>query len=311
MAPGILCKQCKQKITSKGGSVECSRCKTWYHSGCSGLTNRDFINLCAIHKRDGAHDWLCTVCLQIDNTNVRGCGSINDDKQISDLLNKQSHNISDIVDMMSLLYKVILEQKNSLNQLIADVQKAKDHDTQRIEILETELNLLKSKFESSPDTADMHKMSDEVLTEFHERSERAKNLIMYNIPENDNNDKRIRIEHDKSHVTETLDKLGVQTNQLRVIRIGSRSQRPRPVKVFLHDERLAKKCLSNSKNLKGTNIRVVLDLTPFQRKQLKHTQSELKNRREKGEKDLRIRFIKGVPKITKQRNTHKGAISEN
>lgn len=86
-------------------------------------------------------------------------------------------------------------------------QKTMTHNV--FEILETELSLLKSKFESSPDTSDMHKMSDEVLMESHERSERAKNLIMYNIPENDNNDKRVRIEYDKSHVTETLDKLGI------------------------------------------------------------------------------------------------------
>lgn len=56
--------------------------------------------------------------------------------------------------------------------------------------------------------------------DFLETSERAKILTLYNILENDNNDKHMGIQHDKSHITETLDRLGIQTNELRVIRIG-------------------------------------------------------------------------------------------
>lgn len=65
--------------------------------------------------------------------------------------------------------------------------------------------------------------------------------------------------------------------QYRISRLGPSRQRPRPVKVFLNDENVVKQCIRNE-----TNIRITLDLTPFQREQQKCSNRTQKS----GKKDL-------------------------
>lgn len=50
-----------------------------------------------------------------------------------------------------------------------------------------------------------------------------------------------------------------------VIRLGPSGKIPRPVKDFLNDGNLVKQCIQSEMKLNETNLRIAVDLTPFQR----------------------------------------------
>ncbi|CAH2098394.1 unnamed protein product [Euphydryas editha] len=74
---------------------------------------------------------------------------------------------------------------------------------------------------------------------------------------------------------------------------------PRAIKIILPISEAAKSILRNKSNLKASNIKLYSYETPYQQKYRNNLRNELKRRLEGGEKDLTIKYINGVPKITK------------
>lgn len=62
MTNKYVCCVCERVIKANQHAVECSRCCTWIHKGCSGLSEADFDKFHTIAKRSGSHDWICTRC---------------------------------------------------------------------------------------------------------------------------------------------------------------------------------------------------------------------------------------------------------
>jgi hypothetical protein len=144
------------------------------------------------------------------------------------------------------------------------------------------------------------------LREQDERESKSKNIILFNIPESENKDFKIRIDYDIAKVKEITDTLEINPVIEKVIRLGKFDEnKQRPLLLKLLDTEEKEDFLINAKKL-GRLIpddprkRVVIkrDLTKNERELEKILVVELKERRTHGEK-LVIRNGKIVTLRTK------------
>ena len=87
----------------------------------------------------------------------------------------------------------------------------------------------------------------------------------------------------------------------RLGRHNPSNSRPIPIKVVLEKERDVINIIRNSGKLKSIeqyqNISVSYDRTPRQLAQYKQVRQELLERIDKGENNIKLRYVNGVPKI--------------
>ncbi|GJQ67841.1 hypothetical protein Trydic_g16605 [Trypoxylus dichotomus] len=103
--------------------------------------------------------------------------------------------------------------------------------------------------------------------------------------------------------------LNVEDNFVSSFRLGKvdhTRERPGPIKVKLSSEDAVRLALKNVSKLKGHTsiVRVSRshDRTPFERKLYRTLKAELLERNKGGEKDLRTKYIHGIPRIISSLN---------
>lgn len=143
---------------------------------------------------------------------------------------------------------------------------------------------------------------DDIVAEFGERQKRASNVIIFGAPESRNGSGGERKIADELFVNQIFSYLGVSAEISDVSRIGRvAGDKVRPLKITLQSEAQVKAVLGNVKKLRDndsyTNVRVSLDRTPMQQQRYRIVKTQLAERLANGERDLRIRFVSGVPTI--------------
>lgn len=141
---------------------------------------------------------------------------------------------------------------------------------------------------------------DNLFEELNERERRRSNLMIFNVPESQSADVKVRVESDLQAVKQIMNVLGVTVEIRGVIRIGRRGGTPRPLKLLLSTRDDVLGCLRNRNRLEGTTYQIGSDLTQKQRLHMKGLKTELKRRVDSGERDLTIRYTDGVPKIIRK-----------
>jgi hypothetical protein len=181
--------------------------------------------------------------------------------------------------------------------------------TTKISSQEKEISLLSQKlesFERSPASSNtLHDVCD-ALAEMTERSERSKNVIMFNVPElNGNGSTSTDMAEEKKQVSDILDSSNIPITQgiLRVQRLGQRQDNKiRPIKVTFENGDDAKNLLFRRKKF-PPSIKIKQDHTIMQRNYLRELWNEVENRRRNGEANLSVKFINGTPKIVANKMT--------
>nr|CAI5856162.1 unnamed protein product [Callosobruchus analis] len=146
---------------------------------------------------------------------------------------------------------------------------------------------------------------EEVLNEIEERNSRKQNIICYGVAENGNVSRQQQEAQDRSEITKVLQFLSPDINtNVKPIRLGKfdrTNPRPRPIKITLIDQNQVQKCLRNATKLNSSevfsHIRISVDRTPKQIEFYKKIKTELNRRLANGEANLRIKHIRGVPRI--------------
>lgn len=145
-----------------------------------------------------------------------------------------------------------------------------------------------------------------ILEEIVERERRANNIILVGIEESNASTGNDRKLHDESSVKRILHDITNNSdfpNKLVTLhRLGRRDDgKPRPIKVVLATRQDAVTVLKN-KSKAGRQVRVYDDKTPKQREEINVLRDTLKARIDKGESDLTIKYVRGLPKIVQQKN---------
>lgn len=125
------------------------------------------------------------------------------------------------------------------------------------------------------------------------------NIILFNVPESATQS----ITDDKNTISNIFQQINVLVNPINCLRLGKLSNKCRPIRATLPNQHDVfdvlknKRKLGNLTNLK--NISISSDKTLLQRKQLKNLIDELNARKNSGETNLFIKYINGLPTISK------------
>jgi hypothetical protein len=142
---------------------------------------------------------------------------------------------------------------------------------------------------------------EEVTSEAVERMIRSKNVIIYGVPESSGTTEQ-RQTKDATEIRKIISAITPEAIPQKIIRIGKpNSPNTRPLKVSLSNDLIAKEVLRNKNKLINSDlsrsISISDDKTPKQLEYLKNLRTELQLRRDNGEDNITIKYMKGIPSI--------------
>jgi hypothetical protein len=147
---------------------------------------------------------------------------------------------------------------------------------------------------------------ENVYSELLDRQSRARNVILFNVPEASTSIPGQL--DDTSFANDVFNTIGASVNPLSVHRLGKVSTKPRPLRITLPSSLDVFEILKVKRKLttmdKFSSIRISTDLTQLQRKYLSNILSELKSRKDAGEHNIFVRYINGLPTISKNDRTN-------
>lgn len=257
------CVNCNTAIKPSSSTITCDGCNGMLHTSCSKLSD-DEIRITRSAKR--RVKLFCTKCDCNLDQFAKIINSINDLK----------------VEFTANVSQQIASLREELNLRIDTIQQ---------QLVDGAVTRAGVDFE-------------EVVNEVNERQIRSKNLIIFGVGEQVG-ELKDRVGDDERVICEILHVISPDAGRavVKVTRIGRVADegRPRPIKVVLADQFVARKILRLKKNLINSNFpRIVIrdDKTPRQLEFLRSVQSSLKSRIDAGEKNLTIRYIGGIPQVT-------------
>lgn len=212
--------------------------------------------------------------------------------EIVKTLNEIKLNQSKMVSQINNQNRTILKLTSSVNDISKTVSKLDNENkkfSEKILKLEQRVELFEKNEMNS---------QDEIVAEIMERNSRINNLILFNLPETENE----ACLSDCDQVIIILYKMEVTIRPIGVYRIGnSSSGRPRPIKIIFSDssEVALVMRLQNKLNYfpDYKDLRFVTDRTKKQRELLATRHQELIQRREQGENNIILKYIMGTPRI--------------
>lgn len=237
------------------------------------------------------------------------------DAKINDIIKS----ISDLKTTQTKLISSVNGQNNQLKLLttkIDNIQTKMESYENSFSDLNDKIDTLSAKTSSLIDDVsnlnnrvnlletDMANLSlESIISEFSDRQQRANNILIFNLPE----PKNASDPSDDTIITELLNVLNINTSSVRLSRLGKSSIKPRPLKVELPSSHIVFDILKYKHKLRSHNtfslIRISTDRTAYQRDFFKNILKELDERKKQGEHDLFLKYIKGVPTISKNGQT--------
>lgn len=138
-----------------------------------------------------------------------------------------------------------------------------------------------------------------IVQEIQERQSRASNIIIHNIKESGGKNKQERIREDTESTKNIIDNINNVVVK-RTFRLGKYVVgKNRPIKVILNSPEEALSILKNKHKVDIPGIGIYNDQTKMQRNYYLSIKEKLKERLEKGETNLRIKYMNGIPTITR------------
>ena len=142
---------------------------------------------------------------------------------------------------------------------------------------------------------------EDTILELQERSARQKNVIIVGIPELNNDSIELKQQYDCDEALKYIRSIFRECpNPIKTMRLGKFIPgKNRSMKVCFDSAESAKYLLRKQPKSSDGGVRLYYDQTPAQRNYMNSLRDELSRREKYGEHDLKIKYIKGVPKIIK------------
>lgn len=279
------CGSCLREVTDRQQGIQCdSTCGRWFHRDCVKIPKAEYDRLSA----DDNLKWDC-LRADCDDKNKKDINTlISQVSGFATLLSELSSKMDTLLDLPKKI-DALDTKLSSFEERIACTEK-------RLEALET----AKVSQELKP---------DDIISEINDRSRRACNIMVYNLFESANRDSKVRKSHDEKLTSTMFEAIcpGLISYKFSTARLGKATpNKTRPLKVMLKSQSDALELLRNfsSDHLKTVDdkfldVRVSRDRTPQESKHLNDLRDQLKSRQSKGENNITIRYINGIPSIVK------------
>lgn len=308
------CSRCEKAISVNFPSISCCACLSWYHKGCSELTNTEFNKQVSLWNKSKETTWTCSTCLDVSNpqsdnsmftgtTNRRsiGPGAVPPQDIPQEVSSPSVHSQVTLRDIMAKLLQIESQYTDLLSKYENQI---KINAELRSEIADIKRNLsVDIDSGGAAASADHQGSSRDVFSEFHDRERRKNNFIIFGQPDSN---AEPNAENDKITALDIINNL-MPNNQIdpasiKVFRLGKFfTGKSRPMKVVCGSSEVASKVLLNAKCLKTkpglSNLSLSSDKTPRQLQEYRETKQRLMDRLAAGETNLKIKYINGSPRI--------------
>lgn len=293
-----VCRGCNLEVQRE--LTRCDKCNAPYHPSCIKSRKK---------------------CCSSSRSSSPSSGLVITKDELSAMLAEQTK-------QFSMQINPLLDAIKDVSNRVCNIENTISGTLARVDTLEGEIQGIKK------DTVSLSKKivdSSEhtflkCLEEMEDRESRKKNIILFNAPENvfglsTKND----LLHDSNLISEIFKTLS--PNVLTVVRysnrLGVRQQmalRPRPLRVSLDNENSALSLISAFKTLKTNkpfpdimpaNLYISRDSTPLQMQRYRDLRREMGDRMARGEKDLIIIHVRGMPKIIRKSQTPHSSVTDN
>jgi hypothetical protein len=219
-------------------------------------------------------------------------------KTLNDLKSTQNKLITSINDQG----KTLKSFTKRFDDLTSQINKLSAENT----ALNTKVSNLENKIiEIEKNSTSNSQISEiDLINELVERQSRAQNIILFNLPENSNNTHNQTSDEDRIKLIFT--EMGINFNPIKFFRLGKPSTRPRPIKITLLDTTSVFEVLRAQSKLRLStdfkDLRFSSDRTIKQREIMSSLRKQLESRRNNGETNIIIKYIKGNPVIVSSKN---------
>lgn len=202
---------------------------------------------------------------------------------INDIKSSQNKLVTSINDKFSRLGKKV----DDLLERISNLAKENEH-------LKSEVNTLKDKVKTLEENNSS--LETKIISEFIDRNSRSHNIILFNLPEETE-----IISNDRNTLSDIMKAMNLNILPVTSSRLGRPSDKCRPLKLTLPNPNDVFSILHSQSKLKTNpdfkEIKFSSDRTTLQREQMSNLRKELNQRRENGEQNIIIKYIKSEPKI--------------
>ena len=282
------CKICQEAVTKKDKGMMCDICGCWYHCKCIQMEDQAY----NFYKNYEKINWVCCNCIKEKKEEnslydlIAGMMKSSEEEKKAHK-NEKSEMINMMKELNVKMTKMEGDQNDKMNKIFEQINKIEekidDKVNEKLKISEKEI---------------LSKVNSEI-DEKMERLKRSKNLIIYGMPECKNEGTKENMQRaDEQKVEKLLRELEVTVSKLNVTRLGKNMNvegRPRPIKLDLENEWEKFNILKRAGKIKTINTeefrKIILsaDLTMKQRELDRNLREELKERRMKGEINIKIK----------------------
>lgn len=264
------CPNCNAAIKA-GTSTQCDGCHADVHLSCVGM-NLDDIRI--TRNKSKSVKILCSQC----NKYMGEIGVIKGlISSIKDEFVKRFTSIEDRLERIPLID--VDEMKTSIQNLQKKVDGIK-----------------------IPDSVTSSSINDyeDLIQEVSEREKRKKNLMLFNVSEQNHSSADERNAADREIVNSILRSANIPDSEFKIIRLGKYGvSNNRPLKIIFKNEGNVHAVIKKAKDIRREkNISVSYDRTPKQIEYFRRLKESMNERIGNGETNLCIKYVDGRPKIT-------------
>ena len=219
------------------------------------------------------------------------CQSATDDTILQCIKQLQT-TIDTMRTSMTRELKEIRDENAELKLILNEVRALRDENSK----LKQDINELNNKIDilSSQNTGGINESDfiNRTINEINDRNWRQNNILIFNMPESQSNE----VAEDLRKIRDKFNIIKPNITIKKTIRLGKKSEKPRPLKVVLDSPSDATLILKNRKKFEPEN-KIKPDWTPIQQQYVRNVYQELQTRTENGETDLGIIYRNNIPKI--------------
>lgn len=231
-------------------------------------------------------------------------------KKQNENMNSIKEEISGIRNEVKIIKSAFEKLNNKFDQIDTEIENIKTTNSknqEKIKCIESEIIEIKKAQNTECSTLKpLPLMQENLYLEIKDRCEREKNIVIVGILEKNDSNYKTRQCYDDVEVMKLLTSVYESCPKpIKTVRLGKyEPNKNRPIKAYFSDVNTVRYLLRNKTKLSG-NAHFYSDQTPMQKQYLDSLKKEIKQREQSGEKDLIIKYKKGIPTIIANKNNQK------